>query len=104
MPAFPTTPPFMSLQLQVVGEGSKVALVVSYFLREKMGYCSHVSPASPRLDRLGTHLGIAGATECQQKLGDMAGGASCLRVVLQSLGDDPYKQEDLQSLQGLVGQ
>lgn len=34
----------------------------------------------------------------------MAGGASCLCVVLQSLGDDPYKQEDFQSLQGLVSQ
>lgn len=34
----------------------------------------------------------------------MAGGAGCLRVVLQSLGDDPYEQEDLQSSQGLGGQ
>lgn len=100
----PTTPHFMSLQLKVVVEGSKATPLVSYLLREKMGYYSHVSPAAPRLDRLGTHLGMAGTTEGQQKLGDMAGGASCLRVVLQSLGDDPYKQEDLQSLQGLVGQ
>lgn len=34
----------------------------------------------------------------------MAGGAGCLCVVLQSLGDDPYEQEDLQSSQGLGGQ
>lgn len=34
----------------------------------------------------------------------MARGASCLHMVFQSLGDNPYKQEDLQSLQGLVGQ
>lgn len=72
----------MSLQLKVVVEGSEAAPLVSYRLREKMGHYSHVSPAIPRLDRLGTHLGIAGTTECQQKLGDMAGGASCLRVVL----------------------
>ena len=44
---------------------------------------------TPRLGRLGTHLGIAGTAECQEKLGDVAGGASCLRVVLQSLGHDP---------------
>ena len=62
------------------------------------------SPRSSGLGWLGTHLGIAGTAEHQEQLAGVAGGAGCLRVVLQSLGDDPYEQEDLQSLQGLVSQ
>lgn len=61
-----------------------------------------VLPCSSRLGWLGTHLGIAGTAKGQQQLGGVAGGSSGFRVVLQSLGDNPYKQEDLQSLQGLV--
>lgn len=96
----PTTA-FQSLHILMILQPNEAVFAVCYLLREKMG---HYSQVSLQLPRLGTYLSIAGTAECQEELGDMAGGASCLRVVLQSLGDDPYKQEDLQSLQGLVVQ
>lgn len=103
LPTATPTPHFMILWPNVVGEG-RGALSVAYLLKEKMGHQTQGSPATPRPGQLGTHLGIAGTAERQEELGDAAGGASCLSVVLQSLGHHSHEQEDLQSLQGLVGQ
>lgn len=98
----PTTPHFTILQQDVAVEGREDVPLVSYLFREKDASLGLVLPCSSRLGWLGTHLGIVGTAEGQQHLGSVAGGSSGLRMVLQSLGDDPYKQEDLQSLQGLV--
>ena len=63
-------------------EGREAAPLVSHLLREEKPV-----PEARSASWGGWHLylGVAGTAEGQEELGDLAGRASCLRMVLQSL-------------------
>lgn len=88
------------LQPNAVQKAEKLPTLVSHLLREEKPVPEARSMKAGVTAHL--YLGVAG-TARSEELGDLAGRAGYLRMVLQSLWTDLDEQEDLQSLQGLVG-